>query len=159
MQTIDPALQPILDWLQNGITLEGAGAIAALGALLRFIVIPAVISLSSRVFGQDFYSINKIQIVNACGVGTAMLFAWLTKADIPVANQILLGVVAANTAIGFHQTTSLAAKASEAQRDMDNLQVGLAQLDAQTVVVEPEFVQPADSSPEGLAVPENVTPD
>lgn len=139
MENFDLTLQPILDWIHNGIVLEGAGAIAALGAFLRFVVIPAVMAISSRFFGADFYSIHKIHIINVAGILTTMFFAAITKSEVPFAQQILLGVIAANTAIGFHQTTTLAVKAADALQDTKRMQSAVAEL-APVTLIEPQQV-------------------
>lgn len=104
--TGDPTIDTILQWLQSGASLDNIGAVAAIGALLRFIIVPVVETLLKRFFGMEFASIYKLQMVNVCGVLTTIAIGLGTHTQTPFSQQILIGMLAAASAVGMHQLTS-----------------------------------------------------
>lgn len=112
--TGDPTIDAILQWLQGGASLDNVGAVAAIGGLLRFIIIPVVEALLKRFFGLEFVSVYKLQMVNVCGVVTTIGIGLGTHTTTPFSQQILIGMMAAASAVGMHQLTSQAQKAAKA---------------------------------------------
>lgn len=110
----DPLFDALSQWLKDGASLEGVGAIAALGAILRFFVVPLVEAAITKFLGVQFTSVYKLQMISLCGVGTTAIFGVLTGSTTPFNQQVLIGLLASMTAIGIHQATDKAKQASEA---------------------------------------------
>lgn len=104
--------EAIQTWLEAGAPLESFIAVAALGAILRFFLVPLVESTLNRFWGIELFSTWKLQVINGCGVALALIVGFLTSSETELTMQILIGIMSAQVAIGFHQTTHKAREAS-----------------------------------------------
>jgi hypothetical protein len=108
----DSMSEGITHWLQTGAPLTGAAAIAGIAGLLSYFIVPMVVGVSNKVFGVEFASIYKLQVVSLCGVVTTLIVGVATHSGTPVLEQIATGWLAAKAAVGFNQLTQKAQEAS-----------------------------------------------
>ena len=107
LATGDPTLDGFLAWINEGGKLTSVSAVASLAAVLRFVAIPGVDFLSTR-YGTVLTGVRKIMAIHAAGVLLAVIIDFLTHSNTTISQAAMLGFVASNTAIGFHQTTKQA---------------------------------------------------
>ena len=96
-----------LAWINEGGKLTSVNAVASLAAALRYAAIPAIDLLATR-YGNVLTGVRKIMAIHAAGVLLAVLLDFLTHSTVTISQAVVLGFIASNTAIGFHQTTKQA---------------------------------------------------
>lgn len=117
--TGDPGYDALMAWINEGGKLTSVSAVAALAAALRFVVIPAILFLAAR-YGKALNGQRQIMAIHAAGVLMAVLVDFVTHSTVTISQAAVLGFVASNTAIGFHQSTKNASLVSApAQADDD----------------------------------------
>jgi hypothetical protein len=122
----DPTLDMLTTWLKTGANLDNIGAVAAIGALLRFFIVPMVEAIIGKICGVQFFSVWKLQLVNGCGVGATLLIGVLTQTHTALSQQILIGMLAAATAVGIHQATEQSKKAMLAVGEQNKMAEALS---------------------------------
>lgn len=105
--TGDPTMDGFLTWINEGGKLTSVSAVASLAAALRYVAIPGI-DLIARKYGSVLNGSRKIIAIHAAGIFLAVLIDFLTHSTATISQAAVLGFVASNTAIGFHQTTKQA---------------------------------------------------
>lgn len=109
VSTGDAGVDAFLAWINEGGKLTSVSAVTALAVLIRFAAIPAINYLATR-YGNALTGVRKIMAIHATGVVLAVAIDFATHSAVTMTQAAMLGFIASNTAIGFHQTSQQAQK-------------------------------------------------
>lgn len=113
---MDTNIQPLIDWLTQGGTLNSAGAAVGLAVIVRFILVPmAKYLLSFR--GIELSSVQTIKAAYVCGVLCAVAVGLATQDSRGISAMIAIGLTSGAIAIGMNETGTQSAKAAAALED------------------------------------------
>lgn len=112
--TGDPTLDSLIAWGTGGGKLQSAGAILAIGSIIKLVVIPILNRIFAK-YNVNFTGPNKMHVVIGCGFAIVMIVNLATRQGLTLGDSLLVGIQAGIAAIGIHEAGSTLKDASKAQ--------------------------------------------
>lgn len=101
----------MLQWLTSGAVLSNPASPVALAFIVHYILMPLAQLVAIRL-KRPITGLMAVTVVHYLAIGLAVTVGFMTHSALPLSGIVGLGAIAAQLAMGIHQTNALIAQAS-----------------------------------------------